>query len=294
MKPHFSFLLLCFFITAHSWAQPTFSITLKVEDTSDYTAYHNEPLIFTTSLVNKSLQQDLEWNQAADAWLAEVTADYQAGKLSKEEFEKETQLVTAGKKQVKADSIGTHRSPWFRQLRFRVLLNDNIGQAPWPIKILGDPVTEPVAVLDAKGYYLVMHHLSPARVLKLKPGVYKIQVGLAGVWSNEVMVKIRQQNIPVRVLNTSEMQLRLGNYYLERKDADKALDYATAVLKKDPKDISALVLSGESYILKKDYRRALVYFDKALQQHRKEFPGLPEQPLYLDGTIAWLKGKLKK
>jgi tetratricopeptide (TPR) repeat protein len=250
--------------------------------------------VFTTSLVNKTLQQDMAWNQAADAWLAEVAADHQAGKLSKEAFEKETQLVTEGKRLVKADTAGTSQSPWFRQLRFRIWLNEGIRQAPWPIAVLGDPGTESIAVLDEKGYYLVMHHLSPAKVLKLRPGVYKIQAGLAGVWSNEVIVTIRKQNIPPGVLKTSDMRLRLGNYYLERKDADKALDYATAVLKKDPKDINALVLSGESYILKKNYRQALVYFDKALQQHRKEFPDLPEQPLYLDGTIAWLKEKLRK
>lgn len=294
MKPHFAFLLLWFFITAHALAQPKFSITLMVEDTSAYTAYHNEPLIFTTSLVNKTLQQDLAWNQAADAWLAEVASDYQAGNLSKEEFEKETQLVTTGKKQVKADTVGTRQSPWFRRLQFRVLLNNGTIQSPWPITLLGEPVTEPVAILDERGYYLVMHHLNPAKVLKLRPGTYKIQVGLAGVWSNEVMVTIRQQNIPAGVLNTSEMQLHLGNYYLERRNAGRALAYATAVLIKDPKDINALVLSGESFILKKKYRLALVYFEKAFQEHSRAFPDLPERPLYLEGTIAWLKEKLKK
>jgi tetratricopeptide (TPR) repeat protein len=294
MKPHLSFLVLCFFITAHSLAQPKFSITLMVEDTSAYTAYHNEPLVFTTTLVNKTLQQNLAWNQAADAWLATVAHDYQAGNLTKEEFEKETQLVTAEKKQVKADTVGARQSPWYHQLQFRVLLGDSIAQAAWAIKVLGDPVTEPVAVLDAKGYYQVMHHLSPRKVLKLRPGTYRIQVGLAGVWSNEVMVEIKRQNLPAIVLNSPEMLLRLGNYYLERKNAGKALSYAKRVLTKEPNDISALLLSGESYILKKNYRQALDYFEKAFQQHKRTFPNLPERPLYLEGTIAWLKEKLKK
>jgi tetratricopeptide (TPR) repeat protein len=289
MKVHFRFLLLCFFAHAISFGQPNFSITLMVEDTSAYTAYHNEPLIFTTSLVNRALQENLQWNQAADSWLAEVADDYQAGKLTREEFEKETKLVTEGKKQIKADMVGTNKSPWFHQLEYRVFLSNGTRQPAWPIKILGDPLTASIAVLDAQGYYLVKQHLSPWQVSKQKPGTYKIKVLLSGVWSNEVTVKIRSENIPFRVLNSREMQLRLGNYYLERRQPEKALFFAAVVLKKDPLNIDGLVLSGESHILKRNYKKALGYFEKALQQHTKQFPQLPEAPVYLMGTIAWLE-----
>jgi hypothetical protein len=289
MKSYLSFFLLFLFANSVLFAQPQFSITLMVEDTSAYTAYHNEPLVFTTSLVNKELQQNLQWNRAADAWLAEVAADYNAGKLTKEEFEKETELVTNGKKEVNTATVGTNRSPWFQQLRFRILFNDGNKQVSWPISVLGDPLTDSIAVLDDKGYYLVKHHVRPRQLTKRKPGTYTIQVMLAGIWSNAVIVNLRQENIPIRVLKTAKMQLRLGNYYLDRKDANRALVYAYLILKKDPVNINGLVLCGEGHILKKKYRKALACFNKALQQHKRQFPGLPESPIYLLGTIAWLE-----
>jgi len=291
MKAILSLLPICFFANTFCLAQPKFSITLKVEDTSAYTAYHNEPLIFTTSLVNKELQQNLQWNRAADAWLTEVAADYKAGKLSKEEFEKETELVTKGKKEVTTAIVGTRQLPWFHQLAFRMFLNNDVAQDPWPISMLGDPLTDSIAVLDDKGYFRVAHHLSPEQVTKRKPGTYKIQVLLAGVWSNTVTVKIRQENIPAQILKTENMQLRLGNYYLQGKDALKAMEYATNVLKKSPADIGGLVLRGEIYILENKYKPALADFKTALQHHNKRFPNLQEPPEYLLATIEWLGKK---
>jgi hypothetical protein len=289
MKSYLSFFLLFFFANDVLFAQPQFSITLMVEDTSAYTAYHNEPLIFTTSLVNKELQQNLQWNRAADAWLSEVAADYNAGKLSREEFEKETEFVTKGKKEVDTATVGTKRSPWFQQLKFRVLFNNGGKQVSWPISILGDPLTDSIATLDEGGYYLVRHHLSPKQVTKRMPGTYKLQVLLAGVWSNKVTVKIMKEKITPRVLKIAKMQLRFGNYYLDRKSANKAFVYAHAILKKDYFNINGLVLCGEAHILEKNYKKALTCFEKALQQQKKQFPDSPESPVYLLGTIAWLE-----
>jgi tetratricopeptide (TPR) repeat protein len=292
MKAFLFFILLYFFANTISFAQPSFSIKLLVEDSSAYSIYHNEPLIFSTSLANETLQQNLEWNQEAETWLIQVAADYKAGKLSKEEFEKETELVTNGKKEVNTATVGTKQSPWFQQLQFRAFLNNGKKQVSWPLSILGDPFTDSTATLDEDGYYQVRHHLSPMKVARQKAGTYTIQVLLAGVFSNEVTVKIRKEDIPAGVLNSVKMQLRLGNYYLDRKDGNKALDHANAVLKKNPRDLSGLMLCGEAYILKKKYKLSLECFEKALQQHRKKFSDIQEQPVYLIGTIAWLKEKL--
>lgn len=288
MKRYLSFFLFWVFTNEIISAQPKFSITLLVEDTSAFTAYHNEPLIYTTILVNKELQQNLQWNRAADAWLAEVEADYNAGKLTKEEFEKETALVTDGKKQIGSTRVGTNQSPWFHELQFRVLNNDMM-EVSWPISLLGDPLTDSIATLDNDGYYRVMHHMAPEQVAMQQPETYTIRVLLAGIWSNPVTVTLRKENIPAHILKTVKMQLRLGNYYLDKKDADKALEYAGAILKKDHDNINGLVLSGEAHILKKNYKMALAFFKEALKQHKKKFPGLTESPIYLLGTIAWLE-----
>jgi tetratricopeptide (TPR) repeat protein len=87
------------------------------------------------------------------------------------------------------------------------------------------------------------------------------------------------------------MQLQLGNYYLQRMDTEKAMEYATNVLKKNPADIGGLVLRGETYILKRNYKPALADFEKALKQHNKKFPELQEPPEYLLATIDWLEKK---
>ena len=285
--------LMFILISAHVYSQPTFSIHLRIETKQTYTVYHNEPLIFTTSLLNQKLQHDQEWNQAANEWLAEVTANYNAGKLSKEEFEKEIKIITDGKKQIDVDTIGRFRLPWFRQLQFQIFMN-NVRQSPWPIKILGDPLTDSVAILDENGYYLVRHHLSPQQVANRTPGTYQIKVFLADVWSNAVTVKIKPEDIPDPVLKSRTMQLRLGNYYLEAKNTDKALWYANKVLKKNPFDIDGLILRGESYISLKKYKRALADFELALQEYQKKFPDSQEPPEYILRTIALLKQKLKE
>lgn len=289
MKPHLPCLLFCFLVARAAFAQPGIRVTLAVEDSVAYTVYRNEPLVFTTTLVNEALQQSMEWNEAADAWLAEVAAEYKAGKRTREDYDRETALVTGGKKPLKVETIGTLQQPWFHRLQFRVLPGNGTDTAAWPVALLGDPLTDAVAVLDANGYYQVKHHLAPGEVAKRKPGTYTVQVMLEGVWSNAVTVRIRPDNIPAGVLQSPQMQLRLGNYYLEQKDADKALEQAAALLKRNPVDIAALVLRGEGHILNKDYSLALVAFEKALQQHRKRFPQLKEPPEYLKATIAWLK-----
>lgn len=277
-------------LAIRSDCQSVFTITLRVEEQTSYTVYHNEPLVFSTSLLNQKYQKDLEWNEAADTWLARLAADYQAGRLSKEEFEKETARVTNGKRTLQQYTIGTSQSPWFRQLQFRILMH-GIKKAAWPVEVLGAPPKDAIAILDEKGYYLVRHHLSPEQVLKTKPGTYQIQVLLGGASSNIITVHVTKQNIPGGVLKSETMQLRLGNYYLARLDTDKALNHAYAVLKKNPNSLNGLILSGEIYIQKKNYRKALTFFEKALKQHQKTYPDSIEPPEHLQTIIAWLKLK---
>ena len=284
--------LLCILVSAHVYSQPTFSINLRVETNQTYTVYHNEPLIFTTSLLNQTLQQDQEWNRASNEWLAEVTANYNAGKLTQEEFEKEIQIINDGKKQIEVTTIGRIQLPWFRQLQFHIFRN-NIELAQWPIRILGDPLTDSMAVLDETGYYLVRHHLSPKQVASRAPGTYEIKVFLAGVWSNAVTVNIKPEDMPDHVLKSRTMQLRLGNYYLETKNTERAIVYANEVLKKNQFDIDGLILRGEIYILQKKFKRALTDFKLALQQYEEKFPDSVEPPDYIQRTIAMLEEKLK-
>jgi tetratricopeptide (TPR) repeat protein len=291
MKRDILFFFVCWLLTINTEGQKKSSVDLSVEQNKAYEAYHNEPIIFTTVLLNHTLQENLQWNQAADEGLAEISADYKAGKLSKEEFEKETDRILKGKKKIKADTIGNYQSPWFDQIAFRVFLNDSTVQTAWPIMLLGHPITDSIAILDEKGYYIVNHHLSPEQVIKLRPGIYQVKVLLAGMWSNPVTVNIRMENIPTTVLNSRQMQLRLGNYYLQQNDAEKAMEYATTLLRKDPVDIGGLMLRGETYIFKKNYMPALADFKKALQRHNTKSPDLEEPPDYLLATIEWLEKK---
>ncbi|MDH7460698.1 hypothetical protein QEG73_05390 [Chitinophagaceae bacterium 26-R-25] len=294
MQLRLFFFIICFFAPRILLAQDKFTITLTVNDSSAFRVYHNEPIVFSISLLNKAIQQDISWNEDADAYLAQVAADYKGGLITKEEFDKETNLVTQGKRTVSSVSIGSTDSPWFTQLKFHVVVKDTIEQHNWKPSVLGDPGTDTVAVLDEKGYYSVNYHLSPEQVSKLRAGTYKVEVELAGVTSNEVVVKIKPENIPNGKLHKRDLLLRLGNYYLERKDAKKTLYYANLILQKNPSDINGLILKGEGYILQEQYKLALSAFTKAQQQYDKNNKRSPvnEPPLYLIATIAWLQKKI--
>ncbi|MDI3320626.1 hypothetical protein [Pinibacter soli] len=294
MKLRLFFCIICFLMPRIILAQDKFSITLAVNDSSAFRVYHNEPIVFSISLVNKAIQQDISWNEDADAYLAQVAADYKAGLITKEEFEKETDLVTKGKRTVTTQFVGSKQLPWFLQLKFHVVVKDTIEQNNWKPSVLGDPGTDSIAVLDEKGYYSINYHLSPEQVSKLRAGTYKVEVELEGVTSNEVTVKIKPEDIPPGKLNKRDMQLRLGNYYLERKDAKKTLYYANLILQENPSDISGLILKGEAYILQQQYKLALSAFTKAQQQYNKNNKRSPvnEPPLYLIATIAWLQKKV--
>jgi len=294
MKLRLFFFIICVLTPHILLAQDKFTITLAVNDSSAFRVYHNEPIVFSISLVNKVIQQDISWNEDADAYLAQLAADYKAGLITKDEFDKETDLVTKGKRTITTGSIGSTDSPWFSQLKFHIVVKDTIEQHNWKPSILGDPATDSIAVLDEKGYYSVNYHLSPEQVSKLRAGTYKVEVELAGVTSNEVTVKIKPENIPNGKLNKRDMQLRLGNYYLERKDAKKVLYYATLILQRNPSDINGLILKGEGYILQEQYKLALSAFTKAQQQYNRNNKRSPvnEPPLYLIATIAWLQKKI--
>jgi tetratricopeptide (TPR) repeat protein len=290
-----SYLLLLswFLINGNIYSQAKFSLTLRVEGSTSYTAYHNEPLIFTVGLINQQYQNDLQWNLAADNYLARVAADYQAGKVTQEEFEKETALVTNGKRQLKADTIGSKRRPWFRQVQFRIFLN-GMERSSWPIRILGDPPTNRVAILNEDGYYRVKYHLDPTKVWRLRRGTYTVKCSLAGATSNPVTVTILKEKIPPNILNSTTMQLRLGNYYLQKNDSRRSIRFATSVLKKNDGNINALVLRGEGFILRHRYNLALRDFEKALQEHQKNVADAFDEPLYLLITIGWLNEKAVK
>jgi hypothetical protein len=294
MKLRLSIFIICFLTPGILHAQGKFAIKLKVNDSDAYRAYHNEPVIFTIRLTNKAIQNDISWNEDADAYLAQVAADYKAGLITKDEFEKETDTVTSTKRTITSQSVGSQESPWFRQLKFRVVLKDTIEQRNFNPQILGDPPIDPIAVLDEKAYYKIDFHLSPKQVSKLKAGTYKVQAMLAGVTSGEVTLRIKQENIPPGQLEKRPMLLRFGNYYLEGKDAKKALFYANILSEKNPNDIAALVLKGEAYILQQQYKLALAAFTKAEQLFYKADKSSPsnEPPLYLIATIAWLQKKI--
>ncbi len=268
--------------------QGRFTLTCSVADEKAVTLYQNEPLVISISVNNKTVFKDWQWNQAADDWLQKLDTIFKAGTLSEEEYKKEKERILKGKKILKADTIGTAAQPWYDQLTFYVFENDSIQIITWPINRLGKLPLEAVAVLDMNAYYGLDFHIPPETVSRIKPGKYSIKALLNGVWSNVVKITILPENMPSAVLQSTEMQLRLGQYYLLAGNADKVYSYAIAVLKREPLNIEALILRGESHILKEEYKLALADFEKALQQHYKKFPGLYEPPDYLLGTIEWL------
>jgi hypothetical protein len=81
MKRDIVFFFICCLITINADSQRKSFVNLSAEQSKAYTVYHNEPIIFTTGLLNHTLQENLQWNEAADAGLAEISADYRSGKF---------------------------------------------------------------------------------------------------------------------------------------------------------------------------------------------------------------------
>jgi tetratricopeptide (TPR) repeat protein len=272
-------------------AQERFTLTCSVADEKAVTIYHNEPLVISVGLSNKAIFKDWQWNMAADSELQKLDAYFKTGNISEEAYKKEKERIQQGKKLLKANTIGSDTQPWYDQFTFHILQNDSIQIGNWPINRLGKTPFEAVAVLNEQAFYAVDFHMPPEAVSLIKPGNYSVKALLDGVWSNEIKITVLPENIPQAVSLSTEMQLRLGQYYLLAGQADKVFNYATAVLQRNPLHLEALILRGEGYILKEDYKLALTDFEKALQQHNKKFPTLYEPPEYLLGTIEWLKDK---
>jgi len=291
MKKLILFTVTCLleFVIAHP--QGRYSISCSVADGDTTTIYHNQPLVFSVSITNKEAYKNWQWNMAADEWIQELEANFKAGKLSEEDFNQEKEVAIKGKKTGKTDTLGTPAHPWYEQLKFYVFQDDSIQKEAWPVSRLGITPNEATAVLDENANYLLYCHMPPEIVSLIKPGSYSIKVLLGDVWSNQVKISVLPGDIPPAVLQSAEMQIRLGQYYWLTGNADKVFSYANAVLQKDTSNLEALILRGESHILKENYKLALMDFEKALQLHNKKFPGLYEPPEYLIGTIEWLQQK---
>lgn len=281
----------CLLLMTNINAQGRYTVSCSLANENTTTIFHDQPLLISISVANKNLYKDWQWNLAADEWIHKLETNFKAGLLSEEDFTKEKAKALKGKKTLIADTLGSDAQPWYEQVKFYVYRNDTIQLNEWPVSRLGRTPSEAVAVLDENAYYALDFHLPPDMVTLIKPGTYSMKVRLGAVWSNEVKFTILPENIPSAELHVKEMQLRLGQYYWLVGNADKVFSFASAVLQKDPFNIEALILRGESHIMKENFKLALADFETALQQHNKKFPGLYEPPEYLIGMIDWLKEK---
>jgi tetratricopeptide (TPR) repeat protein len=67
-------------------------------------------------------------------------------------------------------------------------------------------------------------------------------------------------------------ELELGNLYLMGNHPDRARDYASEVLSREPKNFSAQLLVAQSYLAQKNYPKALVELEKAKALRPSEAP----------------------
>jgi tetratricopeptide (TPR) repeat protein len=290
MKP--SLVILFFgFNTLLAGAQQNFSLLCEVGEEKSVSLYRDEPLVVSITLTNEAVQENQKWNRSADLYIKSLEAQYDSGKITLEEFVKEKERVLKDKRPVKADTVGSAANPWYRQIRFQVFFNDSMIKSSWPLALLGTPPEDSVAILDEEGYYVARFHLPPEKVLLLTPGKYRLKALLKNV-SDEVTITIKPNKMPIPVYLSIPKQLELSRYYLDAENSSRAFGHATSILQKDPTNLEALVLRGESFILMRSYKKALADFEKALQVHQKRFPNSLEPPEYLLFRIEWLKERI--
>lgn len=263
-----------------------FVLVLRVDQEE---VYADEPLVFSTSISNPLAQKNHAWNQEVDRELARLAVAFQEKKIDEEAYGKETERLKKGRKETRVMTVGTKEMPWYKMVNFRVYTADSAMVTGWPIEVLGRSYSDSVAVMDERGYYLVKHHVPIEGMAKLRPGEYRVSVGLDSVVSKEIRVKVLGQKMPAEVKNRKETMLRLGKYYVQALEGDAALEYAERVLKKEPGDLGGLILRGEALVVKGMYGEALTAFEGALEIYRRTWADEEEPPDYILGMIEWLR-----
>ena len=297
MKHYSSYKLLLALLllwTTQSMAQKPITVTLSINYNSDLKVYHDEPLLLTVSVTNKEAQEDRRWNKAADRRLNELEELMQSNKISRENYDKEKKKLTDGKKEISSVTIGSSDKSWPSMVIWKAENTNSGVETTLRVKPLPNPSTEPVAVLDDKGFYQTYFGIDPGDMKNLPDGDYDIKAVIDGESSEAVHLLVRKENMSATVANSEEILLKTGQYYWHSGDSKRAMQFAEMILAKNPDSIDGLSLKADTQVMTKSYQPALETYNKALKEFYKQNPGNSEPPEYLLAMIEFVKKETRQ
>jgi tetratricopeptide (TPR) repeat protein len=272
-------------------AQPI-TVILTANYSRDVKIYHDEPLLLVVSVTNQEAQENSRWNKAADRRLNELEELLKANKISREDYDREKKKLTDWKKEISSVTIGSPQKAWSHMIRWKAVNTKSGEETILTVKILPNPSTEMVAVLNEKGYYQAYFGINPDDVRKLPDGEYDITAIMEAESSEPVHLLIQKVNMPLAIANSEAMLLKTGQYYWHNENGEKAVQYADMILAKNPASVDALSLKGDGQIQQKLYQQALETYKKATAEYYKQNGANSEPPEYLLTMIEYVKKEL--
>lgn len=279
------------FFSAKMTAQPI-TVTLTGNYSSDVKIYHDEPLLLVVYVTNQEAQENSRWNKAADRRLNELEELLKAGKIKQEDYDREKAKLTAGKKSISSVTIGSVGKPWASLISWKMVdTKSGTGTAIAP-KMMVNPSSEEVAVLNERGYYTAYFGIDAAEIKNKPAGVYELTASVEGEKSEKLRLEISNVIAPAIIAGSEAMLLKLGQYYWHFGNGEKTIEYAGKILAKNPSSIDGLSLKGDGQLLQKIYQPALDSYTKAMKEYYRQNGTNSEPPEYLISMIDFIKKEL--
>ncbi len=288
---HIVFLLLLFTGSGPLQAQEGMQVMLRADDSLGAVVLQNEPVIFSVTIANKAAQSDQLWNAAADRRIRQLDEMEKQGKIKKEDADRERAELEKGKRKPASISLGSETVSWTSQLKW-VARKKGDQSISLPVKLMANPPVEQKAILEGSGVLTACFAISPADMAAIPAGKYEV-----GVWINEhtdkVEVTIRPDKLMPAALTESQL-IKFARYYWHTGNAEKILEYAGMILKKNPVSVSGFSLSGDAQFMLADYEKALHNYQEAARYYYKQNGEGAEPPEYLLNMIGLVKEKTGK
>jgi tetratricopeptide (TPR) repeat protein len=293
MKSLISVPLFCFCLQLKAWSQPDLILNLQVQDKPEAKAFHDQPVMFSLTLINENARETQRWNLANDRQIIQLGEDLKNGKVKKEDFDKEKKEIEKGKIKSTAINLGSASEPWFSKVRCSARNRNSWAIIDLQIVHLIYLSPPGVITLDENNDYSAYFGVFPANMEKIRPGEYDIQMMIGDNKSNLVTLIVRPERLSDSYKDyNSTALLETGRFYWLDGNPGKALTYTNTILNKVSSSPEALALRGDIYIQQKKYPLALNDFNAALKEFNKLNPNEYELPEYLLGTIQWVKEQM--
>jgi hypothetical protein len=183
--------------------------------------------------------------------------------------------------------VGSPNQPWPSSMRFLRKSDGEWVPLKFALRLMSKDPADPVVILGPGTSCSCEFGLDPNDVNELKPDVYLLKVLTTLVEersNNSVELESNSALVVITGERAEEDERRImlrSRYFLRSGDPQAALESGKMFLKLKPSSIAGLLIMGEVEEARNNLDMALTFFKKAEEQHRKQYPGLEEEPRYI-------------